>query len=62
MSRARLLSALIFTPLFLSTFLHAADEADLTMRFTQVWVRNSATWLREAFQATPISTAERPLS
>lgn len=40
----------------------AADEADLTMRFTQVWVKNSATWLREAFQATPMRTAERPLS
>jgi ketosteroid isomerase-like protein len=34
----------------------AADEAGLTLRFTQVWVRRSGQWVREAFQATPIRT------
>ena len=30
----------------------AADEADLRLRFTQIWVWRDGGWLREAFQAT----------
>ena len=30
------------------------DPRDLTIRFTQVWIRKGGRWLREAFQGTPI--------
>ena len=33
----------------------ADDRSDLSLRFTQVWVRQDGQWLREAFQATPIN-------
>jgi ketosteroid isomerase-like protein len=33
----------------------AADTGALTLRFTQVWVKHDGRWLREAFQATPVS-------
>jgi ketosteroid isomerase-like protein len=32
----------------------AGDQRALSLRFTQVWVRQDGKWLREAFQATPI--------
>ena len=32
----------------------AADQKNLTLAFTQVWVWQQGRWLREAFQATPI--------
>ena len=32
----------------------AADQKNLTLAFTQVWVWQQDRWLREAFQATPI--------
>jgi hypothetical protein len=35
----------------------AEDRAALALRFTQVWRLKNGKWLREAFQATPISTA-----
>ena len=35
--------------------LSAADAGDTTIRFTQVLVRRDGRWLREAFQATPVS-------
>ena len=35
----------------------ADDKTELTLRFTQVWIRSDGRWLREAFQATPISMA-----
>ena len=33
----------------------AADTSPLTLRFTQVWLKRDGRWLREAFQATPIT-------
>jgi ketosteroid isomerase-like protein len=33
----------------------AADTSPLTLRFSQVWVKRDGRWLREAFQATPVS-------
>ena len=33
----------------------AADAAPLALRFTQVWVKRHGRWLREAFQATPVT-------
>lgn len=33
----------------------AADTSPLTLRFTQVWVKHDGRWVREAFQATPMS-------
>ena len=30
------------------------DPRELTIRFTQVWIRKGGRWLREAFQGTPI--------
>jgi ketosteroid isomerase-like protein len=33
----------------------AGDRADLKLRFTQVWRWANGGWLREAFEATPIS-------
>jgi ketosteroid isomerase-like protein len=35
----------------------AADQKNLTLGFTQVWVWQQGRWLREAFQATPIVQA-----
>ena len=35
------------------------DAGDTTLRFTQVLVWQDGRWLREAFQATPISTKGR---
>jgi ketosteroid isomerase-like protein len=32
----------------------ADDPRDLSLRFTQVWIRAGGHWLREAFQGTPI--------
>ena len=32
----------------------ADDPRDLSLRFTQVWIRAGGQWLREAFQGTPI--------
>ena len=35
----------------------AADQKNLTLAFTQIWVWQQGRWLREAFQATPIVQA-----
>ena len=37
----------------------ADDQSDLSLRFTQVWVRHDGKWLREALQATPIQALGR---
>ena len=42
--------------------LDAADRDDVVIRFTQVWVWQDGRWLREAFQATPLSRKERRAS
>ena len=34
----------------------AGDSDDLTIRFTQVWIWRDGRWLRECFQATPVTT------
>jgi ketosteroid isomerase-like protein len=33
----------------------ADDHSPLSLRFTQIWILKDGTWLREAFQATPIT-------
>ena len=38
---------------------NAGDRQDLVLRFTQVWIWRDGRWLREAFQATPLDTAQR---
>jgi ketosteroid isomerase-like protein len=35
----------------------ADDHKPLSLRFTQIWVLKDSKWLREAFQATPITDA-----
>ena len=37
--------------------LSPTDQRPLSIAFTQVWRREGGTWLREAFQATPIQVA-----
>jgi hypothetical protein len=36
---------------------NAEDQKPLSIRFTQVWILKDGQWLREAFQATPISSS-----
>ena len=35
----------------------AGDQKPLSLRFTQIWILKDSKWLREAFQATPITEA-----
>ncbi len=35
---------------------HEADRRDMSLVFLQVWRRENGRWLREAFQATPVTS------